>query len=294
MADMISMQGIPAKGIVNRLLRSGRDRHLHGVVRLLDTLPWWALVVIAILTFVILHKLAGVDVEPAAHAGAMDAAASRVIIKILAGAGQYLFPVILLGEAAGALIASRRIGSRDTWKAESAVRMGKGTVAKLMTTDELMTGLATLSELKKEREVCGVWSTDLLNSMESRRFAALVTLYYREKGIRSAAMRLQGGGSTVLKLFQDDSGKASVVVQFRARGAPWVGPRQIETLREVMVSERVAKGLFITPGAFSKDAKECARLNGVTLVDGGLFLMMIRRLPAAAQERLLSFATHSD
>ena len=65
-------------------------------------------------------------------------------------------------------------------------------------------------------------------------------------------------------------------------------------LVEVMDGERVAKGLFMTPGAFSKDAKECARLNGVTLVDGKLFLMMIRRLPPAAQERLLSFATHAE
>jgi hypothetical protein len=293
MADMSGLQSIPASGDGNRLLHSGRYRHLQGVVRLLDTMPWWALVVIALLTFAVLHELAGVDVEQANHAGAMDAAASRVIIKILAGAGQYLFSAILLAEAAGALIASRRIGPRDARQAESGAREGKRAAANLMTTDELMTGLASLRELEKKREVRGVWSTGLLNSIGAQRFAALVTLYYREKGVRSAAMRLEGGGGTVLKLFQDDSGKASVVVQFRAQRAPWVGPRQIEALREVMDGERVAKGLFMTPGAFSKDAKECARLNGVTLVDGKLFLMMIRRLPPAAQERLLSFATHA-
>jgi len=294
MTDMISMQGIPANGDGNRLLHSGRGRHLHGVVRLLDTMPGWVLVSIAILTFVVLHKLAGVDVEHATHVGTMDAVASRVIIKILAGAGQYLFPAILLGEAAGALIASRRIGSRNTWKAESHSRLRARAVADLVTADEPRNGLTSAKELEKQREVPGVWSTALLNSIGSQRFAALVTLYYKEKGIRSEAMRLEGGGGAVLKLFQDDSGKASLVVQFRAQGAPWVGPSQIEALRAVMDDERVAKGLFMTPGAFSKDAKECARLNGVTLVDGKLFLMMVRRLPPAAQERLLRFAAHSD
>lgn len=294
MVDMVSLQSIPASGGGNRLLHSGRGRHLHGVVRLLDTMPWWALVAIAILTFVVLHKLAGVDVEHVNHAGAMDVAASRVIIKILAGAGQFLFPAIVLAEAAGALIATHRRGSRDTWQAESNTRKGERAVANVVAADELRNGLALRRDQEKQREEQRVWSAALLNSIEAQRFTALATLYYREKGIRTQAMRLEGTGGTALKLFQDDSGKASLVVQFRAQGAPWVGPSQIEALREVMVSERIAKGLFITPGAFSKDAKERARLNGVTLVDGTLFLMMVRRLPPAAQVRLLSFAMQAD
>ena len=47
----------------------------------------------------------------------------------------------------------------------------------------------------------------------------------------------------------------------------------------------------MTPGAFSKDAKECARATGITLIDAKLFLMMIKRLAPAAQARLLSFAS---
>ena len=164
----------------------------------------------------------------------------------------------------------------------------------MVAADELRNGLALRRDQEKQREEQRVWSAALLNSIEAQRFTALATLYYREKGIRTQAMRLEGTGGTALKLFQDDSGKASLVVQFRAQGAPWVGPSQIEALREVMVSERIAKGLFITPGAFSKDAKERARLNGVTLVDGTLFLMMVRRLPPAAQVRLLSFAMQAD
>ena len=60
------------------------------------------------------------------------------------------------------------------------------------------------------------------------------------------------------------------------------------------LEDRIVKGFFMTPGAFSRDAKECAREYGITLIDAKLFLMMIRRLPAAAQERLLAYATKDE
>jgi restriction system protein len=294
MTDMVSFESIPVSGDGSRLLRNRGDSHSDGIVRLLDTMPWWALVVIAILTFLFLHQLAGANVEHVNHAGAMEAAASQVIIKILAGAGQYLFPAILLGEAAGAVIASRRLGPRNTWKARNNTRTVTCVASNVVRADGIRDGLSPPRDREKIREVQRVWSTALLNSMESRRFAALATQYYREKGIRSESMRVGGTGASVLKLFQDNSGKASVVVQFRTQGAPWVGPSQIRALRTVMDSERIEKGLFMTPGAFSKDARECGRVNGVTLVDGKLFLMMIKRLPPAAQRRLLTFATQGD
>jgi hypothetical protein len=294
MANLISIDGIPASGEGSRSSRDRRDGQLNGFVRLLDTMPWWALLVIAVLTFLFLHKLAGFDLEHTNQIGAMDATASQVIIKILAGAGQYLFPAILVGEAAGAVITSRRLWPRNYWKTRYDTRLVTGMAPSVARADDLRDGLSSRRDLDTKRVEHRVWSTALLNSIESSRFAALATLYYGEKGVRSESMRLEGTGATVLKLFQDNSGKASVVVQFRAKGAPWVGPSQIESLRGVMDAERIAKGVFMTPGAFSRDAKECARLNSVTLVDGKLFLMMIRRLPPATQERLLGFATHAD
>ena len=106
MADMISLESFPASGDGNRLLHSGRDRHQQGVVRLLDTMPWWALLVVAVLTFLFLHKLAGFDVEHLNQTGVMEAAASQVIIKILAGGCPYFFPPIPLREEAGGRISS--------------------------------------------------------------------------------------------------------------------------------------------------------------------------------------------
>lgn len=290
MTDTVGFEGIPVSGNSGGLLPSRGDGRWSGMVRLLDAMPWWALMAIAGLTFVALHKLAGANVDPVTHAGATEVVAPRVIIKILAGAGQYLFPMLLLGEAMGTLIALRRLGPRDTWNARNASRTVTGAESKAGGAATLGDGPASVTEGEKIGKGRGAWSAVVLNSLESRRFAALAEQYYREEGMRCESMWIAGTDNTGLKLFQDDSAKASLVVQFRAQGKPWVAVNQIRALRAAMDGERIDKGIFMTPGAFSNDARECARLNGVTLIDGKLLLTMIRRLPPAAQERLLRFA----
>ncbi len=294
MTNLIRSESITIIRDTDRPLRKKRGNHVTGIARLLDTLPWWAVVVIAILTYLLLHQLATADLDYAHRAGTMETIASQVIIQILAGAGQYVFPVILLGEAVGAAIAAWRLESRKsreawntTWTVTSAAR-------NMMGTDGVGEGMASPRDRDKIPEAQRVWSLALLNSVESRRFAELSTKYYQEKGIYCESTQLGAGAGTGLKLFQDDSGKATAIVQCRAWGTPWVGAKQIGALRGAMDSEQIVKGFFMTPGAFSKDAKESARVNGITLIDARLFLMMIRRLPPAAQERLLHFATQSD
>jgi hypothetical protein len=257
--------------------KDGRPR--GGVIRLLDALPWWALIGLAALTFLFLHRLAAIDGGPAFPA-ATGPTASQAILIVLAGAGQYLFPALLLAEAAGVAVASRR-----AWSWYDAALQAEAAVSGAEGSDEPDEPDGVHEPAQAHR----VWSLALLNRLEPLHFAALVMAYYRERGMRCALMKA-GEGTPVLKLYQDGAGKSPVVVRFRARGAPWVGAKQIEALHGVMEREGIAKGLFMTPGAFSKDAKDCALAKGITLVDGRLFLMMIRRLPPAVRERLLSLA----
>ena len=46
--------------------------------------------------------------------------------------------------------------------------------------------------------------------------------------------------------------------------------------------------------SYQDDLTEAALTNGVTLIDGRLFLMMIGRLMPPARERLLKLAMHAD
>jgi restriction system protein len=272
MTDAIAIASMPLGGVGHRLREDRRKRSRIG--HLLDAMPWWALVGLAAATFLVLHQLAVADGRPAYGTAVTGPTASQLILIILAGAGQYLFPVLLLAEAAGVAVASRR--------------------ARLWECVEPVTAALCEQGQGSHQPAQLTWSPALLTRLEPQRFAALAMAYYRERGMRCDLLPSGAEGAIVLRLFQEGLGKPPVVIQFRAKGAAWVGAKQIRALREVMNRERVEKGLFMTQGAFSRDARECASANGITLIDGKLFAMMIGRLDPVARERLLVLAMQAD
>ena len=139
-----------------------------------------------------------------------------------------------------------------------------------------------------------VWSLDLLRQIEWKRFEDLCQKFYETKGIRSETTPLGPDGGIDIRLYQDDSGKATALVQCKAWGERFVGVKPVRELLGVITHERIAKGFFMTSGRFSDDAKEVASSNPITLIDGAMFLMMIQRLPAETQQELLDFATEGD
>jgi len=274
MTDTVTLEALPAEGAVSPLMPH-RSAEIWGgrLRRLLDGLPWWALVVIAGLTFLVLHELASADRGQAYNTATTSPTASQLILIVLANAGQYLFPALLLAEAVAVGIALRchPLVRREGWQAAAP-------------------GAALHQRADTAERPCKVWSATWLSRFDSQRFAALAMAYYRERGMRCDLLASGPDSAIVLRLFQEGPGKAPVVVQCRPKGAAWVGARQVAALRAVMDRERIAKGLFMTPGVFSKDAREAALANRVTLIDGRLFLMMIGRLAPAARARLLEVA----
>lgn len=139
-----------------------------------------------------------------------------------------------------------------------------------------------------------VWSIELMRAIEWKRFEDLCQKFYEIKGIRSVTTPLGPDGGIDVRLFQDDSDRATSIVQCKAWGERFVGVKPVRELLGVMTHEKVAKAFFMTSSRFSDDAKAFARSNRITLIDGDMFLMMINRLPAASAEALLRFATAGD
>ena len=73
-----------------------------------------------------------------------------------------------------------------------------------------------------------------------------------------------------------------------------VGVKTVRELRGVMAHEKVDKAFFMAPNGFTEDARAFAAENRITLLDGKLFLAMLRRLPEESAKRLLDFATEGD
>ncbi|QOZ84779.1 MULTISPECIES: restriction endonuclease [Chromobacterium] len=138
------------------------------------------------------------------------------------------------------------------------------------------------------------WTLALIRDIEWKRFEDVCQKFYELKGIRSETTQLGPDGGIDIRLFQDDSGRATSVVQCKAWGERYVGVKPIRELLGVMTHEKIAKAFFMTSGRFSDDAKIVARSNRITLIDGEMLLTLIERLPSAARQQLLEFATAGD
>lgn len=134
------------------------------------------------------------------------------------------------------------------------------------------------------------WSIELIRDIEWKRFEDVCQRFYELNGIKSETTPLGPDGGIDIRLFQDDSGKVTSIVQCKSWGDSFVGVKPVRELLGVMTHEKISKAVFMTSGSYSNDAKTVAARNNITLVSGEIFLLMILRLPESDQQSLLSFA----
>lgn len=140
-----------------------------------------------------------------------------------------------------------------------------------------------------------VWSQEILEQVEWKRFEDLCCAFFKEKGITAEVTPLGPDGGIDIALHQDpvDPVRVTAIVQCKAWNQA-VGIKPVRELRGVMAHKQVDKAFFMAPQGFTSDAQAFAREGRITLLDGKLFLAMIRRLPEAAQHRLLALTTAGD
>ncbi len=192
----------------------------------------------------------------------------------------------------GAVAVVRRIGGKEAGGDESGSRAGAegaGPETEPARDADPSGGCPDSSEPPRE------WSIDVLRRMEWKRFEDLCCAFYREKGIRALTTPLGPEGGVDIHLFQDaaDPARITAIVQCRAQNEP-VGEGPVRRLHELMGREAVDKAFFMAPGGFTGQARAYAAEQRIVLLDGRLFLAMLRRLPAEASARLLEFATEGD
>jgi restriction system protein len=138
------------------------------------------------------------------------------------------------------------------------------------------------------------WSLDLIRDLEWKRFEDVCQQFYEKKGIRSETTALGPDGGIDIRLYQDDSGRPTSIVQCKAWGERFVGVKPVRELLGVMTHEKIGKAFFMTSGSYSDEAKAVAQANRITLIDGTMLLMLIQRLAPEERESLLVFATEGE
>ena len=181
--------------------------------------PWWVGVILALVVYLGLHHVATMEIAKPQGLKGLGAFEGQTLYKTLAIFGQYIFSLAFLAGAAISAATSLRRAAANTGTTREVATVSTRVEPKL-------TGLGlNLDNHSSKRDSASsslkpqVWSLDLLSTIEWRRFEDLAAEYYREKGIRCETTSLGADGGIDLKLFQDDSGKPTTIVQCKA----WVG-----------------------------------------------------------------------
>jgi restriction system protein len=217
------------------------------LLELVAMLPWWAGVLLALVSYFVLHNIASQPVVAPTQPGQMGAMVTQSIWKSLATVGQYFVPFIcLLGAATSSL---RR-------------RERKNLVADMARSQ----------------------ATNALDGMSWREFEILVGEGFRLQGYQVVETGGGGadGGIDLVLTKPGKNGGEKFLVQCKQWRAYKVGVDVVRELYGVMAAKGATGGFVVTSGRFTDEAISFASGRNVTLVDGPKLHGLLRQAQAGA------------
>ena len=224
------------------MTRRQKTSPAEDLMALLAMLPWWAGVLLAVLFYLVLHRLAGQPVANGMQAGQVGALVTQTLWKALASLGQYLLPVLCL---AGAGISA--------WKR----RERKALVSHVVQSA----------------------AADVLDGMSWQQFERLVGEAFRLQGysvVETGGGGADGGVDLILS-----KGSEKFLVQCKQWKAFKVGVGVVRELYGVMAAKGSAGGFVVTSGRFTAEASSFASGRNIALIDGPKLHELIRQAGCA-------------
>jgi len=223
-----------------------RTSPFEDVIILASKLPWWACLLMALVSYGVLHAIAVRPmIAPVAGPGQLGTAATHGLMTTMAMFGQYVLAFAFCMAAVMSAITSFR-------------------QKKLYSTVATRTDVAVMNEMS--------WNE----------FEMLVGEHFRRQGFqvsRQGGSGPDGGVDLVLK-----NKSETYLVQCKQWKAYKVGVQPVRELYGVMSSRGAAGGYVVTSGMFSDEAQAFAKGLNVELIDGRKLRQIIdtARKPAAA------------
>jgi restriction system protein len=216
----------------------------EGLMEVVALLPWWAGVVLALLSYFLLHQVAAQPAAVAVQSGQIGTVMTQSIWRGLATAGQYVLPMIFLVGA-----------GLSAWRQRERRQLVEN--------------------------VTGGKAADVLDGMTWRQFERLVGEAFRLQGYR--VMETGGGGADGgVDLVLNKDGEKHLV-QCKQWRAFKVGVDVVRELYGVMAAKGAAGGFVVTSGRFTEEAMSFAEGRNVRLVDGPQLHGMIRQAQGSAR-----------
>jgi len=229
------------------MARRKKSSPAEDFMELVAMMPWWAGVALAVLSYVLLHKLAAQPITTATQPGQMSAMVTQGLWRGLAGAGQYILPILCL---AGAGVSA--------WQRK--VRQ------KLVT------------------DVAQSRASDALDGVSWREFEMLVGEGFRLQGyqvVETGGGGADGGVDLVLSKPGKNGGE-KFLVQCKQWRAYKVGVDVVRELYGVMAARGATGGFVVTSGRFTDEAISFASGRNVTLIDGPKLRGLLQQARASA------------
>ena len=227
------------------MARRKKTSPAEDLLDLVAMLPWWAGVGLALVSYLLLHRVASQAVLAPGLPGQMGAMLTQTLWKTLATFGQYLLPVVCLGGA----------------------------------------GLSAWRRKERKNLVVGVTqskASDVLDGMSWREFEMLVGEGFRLQGYQVVETGGGGadGGVDLVLTRPGKNGAEKFLVQCKQWRAFKVGVDVVRELYGVMAAKGATGGFVVTLGRFTADAISFASGRNVTLVDGPKLHGLLRQAKA--------------
>ena len=229
------------------MARRKKTSPLEDVLDLLAMLPWWACVMLAAVSYLLLHRLAAPiqasDLQ--GQGGAMvSAMMQKAVIHGMATAGQYIVPLLCLAAA----------------------------------------GLSALRRKQRQSllaDVAQAPNAAALDGMSWREFELLVGEAYRLQGYHVAETGLGGPDGGVDLILRKDGRRTLVQCkQWRRRQVPVNVVREMHGLLAHYNADAVRIAAI---GGFTRDAARFAADKPITLIDGPTLLALVHSVQSHAR-----------
>jgi restriction system protein len=145
-----------------------------------------------------------------------------------------------------------------------------------------------------QRPPATTWSARVFQDIEWRRFEAVCASLFAQGGFESRADShgAEGGADIWLYAEQTDSPAAAVHCK-HSPGKP-VDAREMREFLATMSSHKLRRGTFATTSTFTTEARQFAKDNGISALDGHTLLALIAGRTLAQQHALLAIAYEGE
>jgi len=279
--------------------RRYKPRRSEGLFALAMRLPWWASLLLALIAYLVLSKMAG---PPSAVPGRSADAAMGAVFRGAAMALQYLLPALLLAASLGAFLRAGRKapaapGSMAPPRREPALTAAPASPSppEQQPAPDILDQIAArrfapAAELARPTD----WSIGVLQRMDWKNLELVAAAYYRRLGFKAVTQECGADGGIDIRLYRGEGAEPFAIVQCKARSSQPLGVAHVRELLGVMTHTQVRTGVLVCTSGFTREAVAFATSKTMALIDGSEFLAKIRALPAEAQAELLALATEGD